>query len=315
MIDTKRTILMTGALGHIGSRLVRDVSRAAAGHIVMLDNMESQRYASLFDLPDDLQYVFLEADIRTADFAEMFSEYGVGAVIHLAALTDAANSAGRAQEVMDVNLEGLKRVADACRVSSVPILFPSTTSVYGSQASRVDETCMELKPQSPYAESKLAAEEYLASQKAQGLHFVICRFGTIYGWSVGMRFHTAVNKFTWQAVNGQPLSVWKTAWQQKRPYLELGDCVRAINFILEQDLFDGEIYNVLTGNHTVEEIVGAIKTFVPTLRVDYVDSPIMNQLSYEVADAKIRAKGFIPRGDLRQGIEGTITKSKSITRV
>lgn len=308
----KKTILVTGAVGHIGSRLVRDISRTAVERVIMLDNMESQRYGSLFDLPHDVRYRFLETDIRTADFKAIFSEYGIRAVIHLAALTDAANSAGRASEVMAVNREGLKRVADACRGAGVPLLFPSTTSVYGSQAERVDETSRELKPQSPYAESKLRAEEYLASQKANGLRFVVCRFGTIFGWSIGMRFHTAVNKFTWQAVNGVPLTVWKTAWTQKRPYLDLGDCVAAINFILERDIFDGEIYNVLTRNYTVEDIVGAIKTFVPALEVSYVDSAIMNQLSYDVDDAKFRALGFAPQGDLHAGIGGTIEKLRGI---
>ena len=308
----KKTILVTGALGHIGSRLIRDISRTAAGRIILLDNMESQRYVSLFDLPGDLGYRFLEADIRTSDFGTILSEYQIGAVVHLAALTDAANSAGRATEVMDVNLDGLKRVAEACRAADIPLFFPSTTSVYGSQAERVDETCTELKPQSPYAESKLAAEQYLAGQKANGLRFVVCRLGTIFGWSHGMRFHTAVNKFTWQAINGTPLTVWKTAWRQKRPDLDLGDCVSAINFILERDLFDGEIYNIVTENHTVEEIVGAIKAFIPSLQVSYVDSPIMNQLSYDVDDAKIRAKGFIPHGDLHKGIGDTVAKLKEI---
>lgn len=314
IVESKKTVLITGALGHIGSRLIRDISRAAVGRVIMLDNFESQRYASLFDLPGDLQYRFLEADIRTADFVTILSEYGVGAVVHLAALTDAANSAGRALEVMDVNLGGLKRVAEACRMAGVPLLFPSTTSVYGSQTERVDETSKELKPQSPYAESKLRAEEYLASQKANGLKFVVCRLGTIFGWSIGMRFHTAVNKFTWQAINGVPLTVWKTAWQQKRPYLDLGDCVSVVNFILERDMFDGEIYNIVTKNHTVEEIVGAIKGFVPNLWVSYVDSSIMNQLSYDVDDAKIRAKGFTPNGDLHKGIGDTVARMRGIIR-
>src|SRR3989338_3529147 len=100
MMEYKKTILITGALGHIGSRLIRGISRTAAGRVILLDNMESQRYASLFDLPGDLEYQFLESDIRTADFAAIFSEYRIGAVVHLAALTDAANSAGRTAEVM-----------------------------------------------------------------------------------------------------------------------------------------------------------------------------------------------------------------------
>ena len=60
-----------------------------------------------------------------------------------------------------------------------------------------------------------------ASDAKKGLKGVSCRFGTIFGASPGMRFHTAVNKFCWQAVMGQPITVWSTAYDQKRPYLEV----------------------------------------------------------------------------------------------
>src|ERR1700704_5984440 len=67
---------------------------------------------------------------------------------------------------------------------------------------------------------------------AQGLRCVIFRFGTIAGASIGMRFHTAVNKFAWQACLGIPITVWRTALHQKRPYLSLRDAVRALAFVL-----------------------------------------------------------------------------------
>ncbi len=305
-----KKILITGPLGHIGSRLIRELPERQISEVILLDNLATQRYPSLFDLPKDIKFTFVENDIRSADMKRLIESADL--VIHLAALTDAANSHERAREVMDVNFEGTRRLAEACRETGAPLFFPSTTSVYGSQESRVDETCTELKPQSPYAESKLAAEAYIRNLKSRGLRYVICRFGTIFGWSVGMRFHTAVNKFIWQAVMGEPLTVWKTVWKQKRPYLDLGDCVRAINFILERDFFDGETYNVLTANYTVENIVEAIREFAPELTIAHVDSPIMNQLSYEVDDSKFRSRGCEPRGDLREGIRETISHLRSI---
>lgn len=304
------TVLITGALGHIGSQLIRELPPRSAKDIHLLDNLSTQRYASLFDLPKDRRYRFFEEDILTANLAKRLA--GVSLVIHLAAMTNAEATVGREKEVVEVNVEGLKRVADACLHNGVRLLFPSTTSVYGSQSGVVDERCAELHPQSPYAESKQAAEEYLSSLKEKGLTFVICRLGTVFGYSPGMRFHTAVNKFVWQAVNGMPLSVWKTAWQQKRPYLDLNDCIRAINFILERDLFDGEIYNVLTKNLTVEDVVIAIKQFIPHLSVSFVESPIMNQFSYEASGEKFNAKGFVPHGDVRKGIAETIRHLKRL---
>ncbi len=306
----KKTIVVTGALGHIGSRLIREFNPEFVGKVVIIDNLSTQRYSSLFDLPETIKYEFYEDDIRTADFSKYLS--GAYAVIHLAAITDAPSSKDRPEETFEVNLKGTQRLADACLAANVPLLFPSTTSVYGSQENFVDETNTELKPQSPYAEAKLKAEEYLREQKAKGLRFVICRLGTIFGYSIGMRFHTAVNKFTWQAVMGTPITVWKTAWNQKRPYLDLKDCISAVNMILERDIFDGETYNILTKNFTVEDIVMSIKKFVPELQITYVESAIMNQLSYDVDDKKFRNKGFEPQGDLEKATGETIGKFSAL---
>lgn len=307
----KDKILITGALGHIGSHLIRNLDKSVfRGEVILLDNLESRRFPSLYGLPTGFKFKFIREDILTADFNKYLKNVSV--VIHLAAITDAEGSHKIPERVEAVNFGGLKRVADVCLKNGVKLLFPSTTSVYGSQESRVDETCQELKPQSPYAEAKLNSEKYLQSLGKKGLKYVTCRFGTIFGHSIGMRYDTAVNKFTWQAATGLPISVWKTAWKQKRPYLYLGDCVRAINFILKKDFFNGEIYNVVTKNFTVEDVVKTIKKFVPKLAINYVDSPIMNQLSYDVDDSKFRKLGLQSAGNLKKGINEEIRQLKGI---
>ena len=306
-------ILITGALGHIGSHLIRNLDKSVfKGEIILLDNLESRRFPSLYGLPAGFKFKFIKDDILTADFNKHLES--VWAVIHLAAITDAEGSHKIPKQVERVNFHGLKRVADACLKTGARLFFPSTTSVYGSQELRVDEMCRELRPQSPYAKAKLNSEKYLQSLRKRGLKFVICRFGTIFGHSVGMRYDTAVNRFTWQAVTGLPISIWKTAWKQKRPYLYLGDCTKAINFIFKKDLFNGEIYNVVTKNFTVEDVVKTIKKFVPKLTVNYVDSPIMNQLSYDVDDSKFRKFGLKPTGNLKKGISEEIKQLKRIIK-
>lgn len=291
----KNKILITGGLGHIGSRLIRELS----GDKVILDSLITQRYCSLFDITGDFKFIL--GDIIKIDFEAILGD--IFAVIHLAAATDAAESHNNREKYILNNYIGTKRLADACLKTGTRLFFPSTTSVYGSQQEKIDEECKELKPQCPYAESKLMAENYLRS--LPGLKFVICRFGTIYGWSVGMRFHTAVNLFTWQAINNIPLTVWKTALNQKRPYLYLGDAIKAVNHILYNDLFDQQTYNVLTGNHTVGDIVNTLKQ-MRDVSITLVDSPIMNQLSYEVDDAKFKKTGFEPVGNLHAGVQETI---------
>ena len=242
-----------------------------------------------------------------ADLTSIFD--GATAVVHLAAITDATNSFKIKETVERVNFTGTERVMQACLQVDCALIFPSTTSVYGSQADEVDENCpiSELKPQSPYAEAKLQAERLLQRLgEEKGLRSVTCRFGTIFGTSIGMRFHTAVNKFCWQAVMGQPLTVWRTALHQHRPYLDLGDAVEAIKFIIQKKLYDGRVYNVVTTNASISSIVDIISAYVPNISVEYVDSQIMNQLSYHVSNKRLRDLGFEFEGDLEQGIGKTI---------
>lgn len=300
-------LMVTGALGHIGSRLIREIPAGMFQNVYLLDNLSTQRYPSLFNLPEDTLFHFYEDNILTCDLEKYLG--GVDVVVHLAAVTNAEASVAMPEEVELTNFKGTDRVAKACVSTGSKLVFLSTTSVYGVQEGEVDEDCPveQLRPQSPYAESKLKAEFLLREMgDRDGLDFVICRFGTIFGVSPGMRFHTVVNKFCWQAVMGQPLTVWRTALDQKRPYLDLGDGIEALKFIIKRDLFDGRIYNVLTTNATVGNIVDIIKAHVPDVSIKYVDSPIMNQLSYTVSNKRFVRLGFQLKGSLEEGIADTI---------
>lgn len=299
-------IVITGALGHIGSRLIKDLK---ASEIVMIDNLNTQAYPSLFNLPQDTKYTLINRDIRQLDLEPIFKEAEV--VIHLAAIADPENSFEQKDLVNKVNVDGARRVAEACRNTDVPMIFASTTSVYGVQGEEVSEDCSDLKPQTPYADSKIEAENML--KQMDGLKFTICRFGTIFGTSSGMRFHTAVNRFCFQASIGQPITVWRTAMNQNRPYLALDDMVGAIQFILDKKLYDNQIYNIVTTNTTVENIVGIIAKSIPTLSVQYVDTPIMSQLSYTISNKKFEAHGFKFSGDLEAGVTSTLNMLKGLS--
>jgi UDP-glucose 4-epimerase len=301
-------IVVTGALGHIGSRVIRSLSDLFENvEIIMIDNMMTQRYSSLFNLPNSAIYKFFEEDVTSVDLLPIID--GSDVVLHLAAITDAAGSFEKKNIVEKNNYETTVKVAEACSAVDSPLIHLSSTSVYGTQHDVVDENCSEeeLNPQSPYAETKLKEEKFLIElSKKKRLRFVTCRFGTISGDSPGMRFHTAVNKFCWQATMGQPLTVWRTALHQKRPYLTLDDAVSAIAFIIKKQLFDGRIYNVLTNNHTVNDIINFIKNTVPSVKIEYVDTKIMNQLSYDVSNKRIKDTSFNFDGSLEKSINETL---------
>lgn len=300
-------IIVTGALGHIGSYVIRTLPKNIKDlNFLLIDNLSTQRYCSLFNLPASAHYKFIEADIINFNLNEVFK--GADVIIHLAAITDAAGSFNKAEIVEKNNFLATSKVADSALENNVKLIMLSSTSVYGTQSNQVNENCLldDLNPQSPYAETKLKEEGLIKEMVKKGLKATICRFGTIYGASPGMRFHTAVNKFCWQSVIGQPLTVWETAYEQKRPYLDLSDASKAFEHIILNDLFDGEIYNVLTSNNTVRNVVDSIKMNIPQVKIEFVKNKIMNQLSYEVCQEKFIQTGFKYKGNLDQGIKETI---------
>ena len=122
-------IVVTGALGHIGSSLIRSLPFAFPNsEIILIDNMMTQRYSSLFNLPNIGNYKFIEADITNCDLVQILK--GSDFVIHLAAITDAAGSFDKATVVEENNFSGTVKIADACLLLKIKLISLSSTSVY-----------------------------------------------------------------------------------------------------------------------------------------------------------------------------------------
>ena len=204
------------------------------------------------------------------------------------------------------NLKCFKKILEISEFYKSKLIHISSTSVYGLSSELVDENLKEkyLKPQSPYADIKLQEEKLL---KNSCIKFVSLRFGTIVGASPGMRFHTAVNKFCLAATFDKPFPVWKSAYNQYRPYLSLRDVIKTfIFFINNKNLINNEIYNVVTNNFTVSEILFKIKKiYNKKIKINYVNSKIMNQLSYKVDGNKIKKIGLILSNKIDIDIKNT----------
>ncbi len=85
--------------------------------------------------------------------------------------------------------------------------------------------------------------------------------------------------------------------------------------IIKKDIFDGQVYNVLTQNTTVHEVVDTIRILIPELKIEFVDTKIMNQLSYEVLCDRFMSTNFKFSGSLKRGIEETISLLKNANKI
>lgn len=308
-------VLITGGLGHIGSKLIREyIVRDDVELIRIFDNLSTQRYCSLFNLPSK-KCEFIDGDITNIELLKK-SMKDIDVVIHLASITDAPSTINNSELTEKIIYNGTWNVLNSAIHANVKrFLHASTTSVYGEAEGIVDEDYDNYKPASPYAEAKRKTE-ILIKNVAKEIDFpaIILRKGTIFGTSIGMRFHTAINKFCYLAVMGKPLTVWDSALNSKRPYLGLNDCINSYKFF-ENNGKNGEIYNLVTKNFEMKEIIDTIKKIVPDVKVEITKSPLLNQKSYNVSDEKIRKIGFVYGDDLERNMKETIELFKGIKNV
>jgi len=297
-------VAITGALGHIGSCLIRNQQlRGMASEILLFDDVSTQRYHSWFNLPRSPQYTLIEGDLRETVTAHALRSCDV--VVHLAANTQSAASTIDPLTVSK-NLELTRHVAERCLPTKIPLIFASTTSVYGSHDGVVDENVVIQPPSSPYATMKLEEESFLLDCYQAGLPITITRFGTIFGVSPGMQFHTAVNKFCWQAATRSSLNVWSTALNQSRPYLHVADAAASLCHTIMLGSKRPKVVNIVGENATVRQVLMCIKRVIGEIEINVEMHPAMGNTSYVVATHLARSYGYLISRSLQDGIEETM---------
>ena len=305
-------ILVTGACGHIGSYFLENVHKIKkVKKTILVDNLESNRFTSLFNNLKKNNLNFYKRDLN--DRKSLNDIKNIDVVIHLASMTNAAKSFGKEKEMFSNNLNCLDTVIDFCLKNKSKLIHLSSTSVYGKQTNIVDENCEErfLLPQSPYAKIKLIEEKKLLKLKNK-ISYNTFRFVTIAGVSKGIRFHTAVNSFCINAALNEKINVYKNAMDQYRPYLSVRDAFKVFKFCIEKNFFNNDIFNALSGNFTVRQILNKIKKYKKKINIKYVDTPLLNQLSYHVDQSKIQKYGLKLNADITLDIKNTINLFKNI---
>ena len=303
-------ILITGGLGHIGSYLLENIDKIKfIKKIYIIDNLSTNRYCSLFNLPKTNKKIyFYQNDLSLKNALKNFKKVDV--VLNLASLTDAEGSLKIKNKIYRNNLGIFDNILRYCKKNSSKLIHISSTSVYGEQRGLVDENCKKLKPKSPYAEIKVKEENILKENK---IRFVSYRFGTISGVSKGMRFHTAINKFCLYSVLGKPLPIWKSMMNKPRPYLSLRDAFKVIKFTIENNFFNNETFNILSENLTLKKVIGYFKKYKKTIKIKYEKSKLVNQYSYRVSNEKFTRKALLLKSNIYHDIKFTLKMFRNIS--
>jgi UDP-glucuronate 4-epimerase len=227
------TILLTGGAGFIGSNLAETLLKD--GHEVhCLDNLDPfyDPVAKLLNLSwcrEQANFHFYETDIRTtgaADLTFTFRKTSFDAIIHLAAKAGVRPSIENAHDYYQTNVMGTLNLLEFAKTNKIDrFIFASSSSVYGTNP-RVpwSESDFDLKPISPYASSKLAAEDLgQVYRHLHNINFIALRLFTVFG--PRQRPDLAIHRFYSQIIKGEPLNLFGDG-KTRRDYTYVTDIVK-----------------------------------------------------------------------------------------
>jgi len=301
-------ILVTGGGGFIGShiaeRLVRD------GHDVrVLDNFATGRRENLSGaLADELELV--EGDIQSYERAHT-AVRGCDLVFHQAALPSVPRSVQDPLTSNASNVIGTLNVLLAARDSEVRrVIFASSSSVYGANATLPKEEELPTVPISPYAVAKLAAEGYCRSfWQVYGLETVALRYFNVFGprQDPKSQYAAVVPNFIAAARDGRQLTVFGDG-EQSRDFTFIDNVVEANMLALDADGVAGRAYNIACGdpitlNRLIEELSGLAGRELAPTHADRRVGDVQHSLA-DISRAR-RDLGYEPSVEFNEGLRRT----------
>jgi nucleoside-diphosphate-sugar epimerase len=171
-------VLVTGAAGFLGSRLIDALLARPAGlpHVSRVVAADVSRGRS-----DDRRVVHRQGSITDIDFVHSIVEPGVNVVYHLAAVLSGQSEA-EFDAGMQVNVDATRSLLEACRrMRPAPrVVFTSTVAVFGGTLPQVVSEDAVLRPQSSYGAEKAIGELLVAEYSRRGfIDGIACRLATV----------------------------------------------------------------------------------------------------------------------------------------
>ena len=264
----RKTILLTGGAGFIGSHLA-EALLSARHKVIVVDSLDDFYAVSLKrrnlasvseNLSDALKnnFIFIERDIlslRAEEIARCADR--VDAVVHLAARAGVRPSIAQPTLYQSVNVVGTQAMLEVARELGVrKFVLGSSSSVYGvnPDVPWSESDCV-LQPISPYAASKVAAELLCGVYShLYGMDCTALRFFTVYG--PRQRPDLAIAKFIAKAYANEPIDVYGDG-SSARDYTFVGDIVSGVAAALEAEHRGCEIVNL--GNNVPVKLTDLIR--------------------------------------------------------
>ena len=288
MTDTgvRKSALVTGGAGFIGSHVARALREEGLG-VVVLDDLSG---GFVDNVPRGVELVegsILDVPLMT----RFFQQYGFDAVYHLAAYAAEGLSPFIRRFNYQNNLIGSINLINLAVEHEVSrFVFTSSIAVYGTGPLPLSED-QPPAPEDPYGIAKAAVERDLAcAHETFGLDYTIFRPHNVYGehQNIGDRYRNVVGIFINQLMQGKPFTVFGDG-EQTRAFTYIGDVVTPMVRCLDLPATIGEVFNLGADQpHTVNELAAALMKCMETeSAIEYL--PVRGEQRHAYSDhSKLR---------------------------
>lgn len=304
-------IVVTGGAGFIGSNFIRYMRSAHPEHkILCLDKLT---YAGNLDNLEGIlgspNFIFSKTDIADENAVnEALKSFMPDVIVNFAAESHVDRSIADASDFVRTNVEGVRVLLEAARLTGARFHQISTDEVYGdlpvASAEKFTETSA-LRPSSPYSATKAAADLLaLAYHRTYGLFVTVSRSSNNYGMN---QYPEKLIPFAVKNILcGKPVPVYGDGGNV-RDWIAVEDHSEAVDIILERGK-SGEVYNVGGGNErTNREIVDGIIKILGRGDREFVRDRAGHDRRYALDSGKMYAEfGWKPKVPFKEGFIRTV---------
>ena len=310
----KKKIIITGALGYIGTELCKIYSGISWNNkIIAIDNrFVSERVNQLRNW--NIEYV--QGDILNKELIKKYCE-DADVVHHLAGITDVPRVKSESNNANDTKIKlvaekGTQNILDVIN-DKCKIILPSTHVVYeGLEAVKNDILeNEETKPILSYAISKDINEKQLKESKK---NYIILRLGSVYGYSTDTaRLDIMPNLFSKIASQNGTLKLF-AGGRQLKSLVPLIDVARCFKFMEEREDISFELFNLTKDTVTVKKVAEICKLYNSKINLQETNDEVPN-LGFSLSNKKVLNTGFKFLYTLEESIKEMISKWSKQTLV
>lgn len=303
----KRTVLVTGGAGFIGSHLV-EALLARGDHVRVLDNLSTGRRENLAACADEVE--FIEADLLDGPQLQRACR-GVECVFHQAALASVPLSMERPLDTHAACATGTLALLDAARKGGVRrVVYAGSSSAYGDQPTSSKRESDLPAPISPYGAAKLSGELYCRAFAHMGLETVTLRYFNVFGprQDPTSPYSAVIPLFITAMLSGRQPVIYGDG-RQSRDFTYVADVVQGNLLAADAPHVSGQVINIAAGRAvSLLELLGMLNKLLGTNVSPVHAPPRPGDIRESLADISLarRLLGYEPKVSCEEGLRLSI---------